>query len=78
MKIFGVMMAMGVDLVGIGELKEAAGVMEMSSDSCLSDAGTLLMKRIVQKEIELKGEKDVSNVTIGGMLLEKQSAQVHL
>jgi hypothetical protein len=53
MKMLGVVVSMSVEMDGIGELKEAVGVMEMSSDSCLSDAGTLLMKKIVQKEIVL-------------------------
>jgi hypothetical protein len=65
-------MSMGVELHGIGELKEAVGVMEMSSDSCLSDAGTLLMQTIVQKEDELKGRKDGNVVTISGMLLKNE------
>jgi regulator of replication initiation timing len=72
MKMLGVMVTIGVELGWIGELKEAVGVMEMSSDSFLSDAGTLLMKKIVQKEIELKGGKDGNVVTIGGILLENE------
>jgi hypothetical protein len=72
MKMLGMVVSMGVELDWIGELKEAVGVMEMSSDSCLSDAGTLLMKKIVQKEVELKGGKEKNTVTIGGILLEKE------
>jgi hypothetical protein len=72
MKILKVVVSMGVELAWIGELKEVVGVMEMSSDSCLSDAGTLLMKKIAQKEVDLKGGKEGSGMTISGMLLENE------